>query len=78
MREKLVEFVREILQVALEGGGLDGGEIQDMAVEHGLLVETKVSEPCGEYCRCDNYGAEFPTICYRYAEALKKTTEERR
>lgn len=36
----LADFVKEIIQIGFTGSGMDGGQIQDLAVEHGLLVET--------------------------------------
>lgn len=45
-------------------GDVDGGELQDAAVECGLLAPHKVNEPCGEGCRCAEVG-DFPLICYR-------------
>lgn len=37
--EAMDKFVDECLQVAWEGGSLDGGEIQDIGLKHGLLRE---------------------------------------
>ena len=39
---------------------VDGGTIQDVAVECGLLVCRAMSSPCGENCRCD----AFPCECF--------------
>lgn len=36
----LADFANSVIQTAFEGGSLDGGEIQELAVEHGLLIET--------------------------------------
>ena len=46
---------------------LDGGWLQDTAEECGLLERIRVSEPCGEGCRCVEYhGCEdFPVDCLR-------------
>lgn len=55
-------------------GDVDGGHLQDLAVEHGLLVETTQAKPCREEgCTCAEYLAsdEFPTECYRYTNLLK-------
>lgn len=49
---------------------LDGGWIQDTAVECGLLVEVKVTEACGENCRCAESG-DWPMTCFRRTEACK-------
>jgi hypothetical protein len=37
----VTEFAKEVLRVAFDGGSLDGGDIQDMGIRHGLLAETK-------------------------------------
>jgi len=34
----LIEFAKAVIQVAFEGGDLSGADIQDMAVERGLLT----------------------------------------
>lgn len=62
--ESLRAFARELIQGAFEGGGFDGGDVQDIAVKHGLLVPVTATEPCGESCRCVEYD-EFPQTCYR-------------
>lgn len=38
--EGLIEFAKECLRTAFDGGSLDGGDIQDMGVKYGLLTET--------------------------------------
>lgn len=54
-----------------EMGSLDGFDIQDMGEKYGLLIPTIVTEPCGEYCQCEEYhGSEEMTdgvTCYRKA-----------
>jgi len=47
-------------------GDVDGGDIQDWALELGVLVQVPVTEPCGENCRCAEYG-NFPQECIRLA-----------
>lgn len=56
-------------------GGVDGGELQDTAVDCGLLEPNEVSEPCGENCRCAEYG-DFPVTCYRPTTALRASRKE--
>lgn len=47
-----------------EIGDVDGASAQD-AMEHlGVLHPVTVAEPCGEPCRCADYG-EFPIDCFR-------------
>lgn len=64
---RLRAFARDVVDVAFDGCGLDGGEIQDMAEDHGLLVEKMMQEPCSAEegaCACAGL-TEFPTGCYR-------------
>lgn len=53
---------------------IDGGDIQDLAVKHGLLKETTRTEPCGEDCACSECAdiGEWRDgiICYRKTEIL--------
>ena len=52
-------------------GDLDGGSRQDIAVKHGVLLETVVTEPCGENCNCADYD-DFPQSCYRLTKAMRQ------
>ena len=61
--EQLEAFTAEIMEDWWEGD-LDGGSRQDIAIKHGVLVETIVTEPCGENCACAGYDV-FPQTCYR-------------
>ncbi len=45
-------------------GDVDGGTIQDKAIELGLLVEVEVTEPCGDDCYCAEWD-DFPQKCLR-------------
>lgn len=88
--ERIGELVRErdaalgfsgvILKAARDhiGCDVDGGDVQDAAAKYGLLEKVLVSEPCGEYCVCQEYG--FPTDCYPFTAlgklALKKAADE--
>jgi hypothetical protein len=49
-------------------GDVDGGDIQDKALDLGILTTHEVSEPCGEHCACAEYG--FPATCLREADWL--------
>jgi hypothetical protein len=66
-REQVTEFAREILLNRF--GTLDGGDLQDLGVKHGLLVPIEATEPCGEACVCVEYD-DFPQTCYRFGPAL--------
>lgn len=44
-----------------EFADVDCFEIEELAIELGLLKMHPVTESCGEGCRCE----DFPTMCYR-------------
>lgn len=52
-----------------EWSGLDGEQLQEAAVQHGLLKPTEATEPCGEGCWCAVNG-DFPLTCYRKTPLL--------
>lgn len=60
-----VEFARHMLTEVWPEGGIDGGELQDLGERFGLLKPVEVTEPCGSYCACDYYSADFPMTCYK-------------
>lgn len=62
-------FANEMIGAAFEGGSFEGGDIQDIAVKHGLLQIEQRTEECGEVCACREYG--FPAECYRKTDLLK-------
>ncbi len=56
-------------------GGIDGGELQDLAIEHGLLLGVTRYEPCShDRCACaDVYSlSDFDAgiQCYRRTDRL--------
>jgi hypothetical protein len=65
----LKAFASEMIAAAFEGGSFEGGDIQDIAVKHGLLRIEQRSEECGEVCACREYG--FPAECYRKTDLVK-------
>lgn len=72
---QLRAFAREILSAWPEGG-VEGDDLQDIAVRHGLLVPETRYAPCGEECcMCADYATEEEfiegVICYRRAGWLK-------
>lgn len=74
--QELRGFARRVLRVWPDGD-LDGGDLQDAAVEAGLLIQRQVTEiPCGPGCRCVDYydDDDFKAgrhVCYeRSREAL--------
>ncbi len=48
---KLQSFAQEIMQAWPEGG-IEGDDLQRIAVRHGLLTPQIRHEPCGEACLC--------------------------
>lgn len=73
-RDQLKAFAIEMVNASFEGGSFDGGDIQDIAVKHGLLrIEQREGE-CGEGCACREYG--FPAECYRKTPFLGAPPEE--
>lgn len=69
---KLADYGRRVLEAHRElNGDLDGGYLQDTAVECGLLAFVEVAEPCGENCNCAEYYDEFPAQCLRETEVAK-------
>jgi len=63
MKPDFKRFCNESIMVAWEGNGMDGGEIQDLAISCHLLSEEPVTEPCCEVCICAEFG--FPTNCFK-------------
>ena len=69
-RDRLRNFADRML-VNWPTGDVDGGELQDAAVECGLLIATHPTEPCNEGdCSCLEYFgleefAEGGVTCYR-------------
>ena len=47
-------------------GGLDGGDVQDLAYRAGLLKKEQRTTPCDAGCRCVEYYGSGETVdCYR-------------
>lgn len=71
LNRKLKTLVASLAEVCWDGGSLDGGELQEMLVKAGALVDVIVDEPCSPNCRCCAYDVMPPWICYRLTEAFK-------
>ncbi len=67
-RDQLKAFAVEMINASFEGGSFDGGDIQDIAMKHGLLMIERREDQCGEVCPCREYG--FPAECYRKTPIL--------
>lgn len=78
-RDKLRAFAIDVLRDWPDEGGPDGGWLQVMAIEHGLLKahEPKPTYPCGKACNCAEYysATEWKAgiVCYRRTALLKGT-----
>jgi hypothetical protein len=66
-------FAQEIMQAWPEGG-IEGDDLQRIAVRHGLLTPQIRHEPCGETCLCaevlDPSDWEAGARCYRKTPLL--------
>lgn len=70
--EAMKEFARRAARFAFAGMDYNGGEIQDEMYELGLIVKTKVTERCGEFCHCadiNNFEDGHET-CYRFSPVI--------
>lgn len=75
--ERLRAFALDILEDWPDGCGIDGFDLQDLAVKHGLLEPVDAAEPCDpEHCWCAEYhGSDgFPVVCYRKTPLLTALT----
>jgi hypothetical protein len=68
---KLKTLAAKLVEVCWDGGSLDGGELQGLLEEAGVLTAVIADEPCGADCRCRACDATPPSICYRLSEAFK-------
>jgi hypothetical protein len=67
----LRNFANSMIDIALEGGNADGAQIQELAVEHGLLKPEQRTERCGDTCSCAEY-SDFPVECFRKVKELNQ------
>jgi hypothetical protein len=79
--QKLINFTKEILEAANDGGGdLDGFDFQDICEKHGILSPVIQHAPCGEYCVCSQACSdeEFAegVKCYQIADWLLVEQQE--
>lgn len=70
--EALLKFARKVMASWPEGD-IEGGDLQDIAVETGLLTKIIATASCGEGCRCIGYDT-FPQTCYRLAPLIVQET----
>lgn len=76
---KLKRFAIDIVSFRM---GIDGGDVQDIAVNNGILIPTVVHTPCGDgdHCSCaeccDDSEFAAGVTCYRLAEWVKQPKPE--
>lgn len=75
-RDKLRAFAQDIMDEWPDVGTLDGFDLQELAVKHGLLAETTHHKPCAEEgCNCaamvDERDWQEGVQCYRGTALLK-------
>jgi hypothetical protein len=72
--EKMKAFIRELFNIYCHDcGGIDGGELQDLAEKYGILVPEIRHSPCGEVCNCQvccDEEWQEGVQCYRLANWL--------
>ncbi len=70
--EKLRAFAREVM-AAWPEGGIEGDDLQEIAVKHGLLAPEIRHEPCGEWCQCNGIGGYGSDDWQRGVECYRRT-----
>lgn len=75
-RDQLRAFAQEIMDGWPDVGTLDGFDLQELAVKHGLLVATIRHQPCSEeFCSCaemvDERDWQQGVDCYHTTPLLK-------
>lgn len=74
--DKAVSFIRDVMEDWNEFLGIDGVDLQDLALKYGILIPEKRTEICMEEgCRCSEEGMQEDEEweCYHLAEwAVKK------
>lgn len=79
-RDTLATFARKVIESSsFRGCDADGGDVQEWAVEAGILRPVVVMQACREDsdgCACAEFG--FPTTCYRFTARAAAAPEERR
>ena len=77
---KLRAFAREVMEAWPEGG-IEGDDLHEIAVKHGMLAPEIRHEPCGEWCKCnagvDVDGCEWDrgVECFRRTALLTRESE---
>ena len=78
--KQLRAFAQAIMESWPEGG-IEGDDLQEIALKHGMLAPEIRHEPCGEWCQCngiggyDSDGWQRGVTCYRRTALLKGGAE---
>ena len=78
--KKLRAFAQAIMEAWPEGG-IEGDDLQEIALKHGMLAPEIRHEPCGEWCQCngiggyDSDGWQRGVTCYRRTALLTGEVE---
>jgi hypothetical protein len=71
---QLRNFVRALFEKSdwPEGGDIEAGDFQELAVDHGLLIPETVTAPCGDNCFCADFHGDLSTgvTCLRKVKWL--------
>lgn len=76
-QDAALQFADHIINGAFDGGDWNGGDLQDLAADYGLLKLEEMAAPCSEEeqgCRCARDGADFPVCCFRKTYRLPTPT----
>ena len=57
-------FADAVIAVSFDATSLDASDIQEIAVNHGLLEAHTFTKPCGNDCLCE-LETGFPATCLR-------------
>ena len=70
---KLRSFAQAVME-AWPDGGIEGGDLQEIAEKHGMLAQKTMAAPCGDGCRCVEYFCsddwQRGVMCYRRTSLL--------
>ena len=78
--KQLRAFAQAIMESWPEGG-IEGDDLQEIALKHGMLAPEIRHEPCGEWCQCngiggyDSDGWQRGVTCYRRTALLTGEVE---
>ena len=78
--KQLRAFAQAIMESWPEGG-IEGDDLQEIALKHGMLAPEIRHEPCGEWCQCNGIGGydsddwQHGVECYRRTALLTGEVE---